>query len=136
MPVTLIKVPYSHLNSRQRESHNYQKVSAALADFGYATIRLHDDWSGADFIAQHQSGSFLKIQLKSRPVLATKYIAKDLYIAFPSTGAWYLYEHDVLLSHLRGLGQVVSTQSWTVHGSYSWPGSISTLLSTGLLQRL
>ena len=136
MPLALAKMPYGLLNSRQRESHNYQKVSAALADYGYATIRLHDDWAGADFIAQHQSGSFLKIQLKSRPVLDKKYMGKDIVIAFPSSGIWYLFEHDAMLAHLQGAGHVVGTQSWAVHGSYSWPGSFGVLQASGLLHPL
>jgi len=27
------------------------KVAAALADYGYNSMRLNDDWQGADFIA-------------------------------------------------------------------------------------
>jgi hypothetical protein len=61
------RVPYSSLNSKQQEGHNFQKVSAVLADYGFVTIRLSSDWHGADFIAQHVDGTtFLKIQLKGR----------------------------------------------------------------------
>lgn len=50
------RVPYAELNCRQQESYNFQKVSAVLADFGFTTIRLSDDWRGADFMTQHVDG--------------------------------------------------------------------------------
>lgn len=58
------RIDIGKLNSRQLEAHRFQKVSAVLADFGYQTIRLSDDWNGADFIAQHIDGSFLMVQPK------------------------------------------------------------------------
>lgn len=41
-----------------------------MADYGFMTIRLSDDWQGADFIAQHVDGVlFLRVQLKGRLTL-------------------------------------------------------------------
>jgi len=61
------RVAYSDLNSRQKENYNFQKVAARLADYGFNSIRLTDDWQGADFIAVHIDGeTFLKVQLKGR----------------------------------------------------------------------
>ena len=97
-------VAYATLNSRQRENHNFQKVSAALADYGYVTLRLSDDWQGADFIAQHIDGqTFLRVQLKSRMGVARK------------------YRHRGLLEYLlaeRGIGHTVS---WAANGEYTQP---------------
>ena len=60
-------VPYADLNSRQKENHNFQKVAARLADYGYNCLRLTDDWQGADFMACHVDGeTILKVQLKGR----------------------------------------------------------------------
>ena len=60
------RISYSDLKSKQQENYNYHKVSSQLADFGFSTIRLTDDWQGADFIAQHIDGStFLKVQIKT-----------------------------------------------------------------------
>jgi hypothetical protein len=137
MPLVLSKVPYRKLNSRQREAHNFQKLSAALADYGYSTIRLQDDWQGADLIAQHHGGiDFLKIQLKSRLVLDKRYVGKDIYVAFPDKGAWYIYEHDALLAALTATGKITGTASWKTHGSYSWPGLPRSVLKTGLVRNL
>ena len=73
------RVPYEKLNSRQRENYNFQKVSAVLADYGFSTIRLSNDWQGADFIAQHLDGiRFLKVQLKARLTFDRKYMGRDL----------------------------------------------------------
>lgn len=55
----LKKIEYRKLNARQKENFNFQKVSAILADYGFVTPRLPDDWQGADFIAQHVGGYML-----------------------------------------------------------------------------
>ena len=47
--------------TKQIEQLNFQKVSAILADYGFQTIRLSNDWKGADFIAQHIGGIFLLV---------------------------------------------------------------------------
>ena len=59
MSMKLVKIRYQDLNSRQQESFNYQKISGVLADYGFVTIRLSDDWKGADFLAQHIHGETL-----------------------------------------------------------------------------
>jgi len=113
-------VAYTALNSRQRENHNFQKVSAVLADYGYLTLRLSDDWQGTDFIAQHIDGqTFLRVQLKSRMGVARKYRHRGLWLCFPHGGHWYLCPHDGLLEYLlaaRGIGQ---TTSWAGKGEYT-----------------
>ena len=74
MSLDLSRVRYADLNARQKENYNFQKVSAVLADFGFSTLRLTDDWQGADFIAQHVDGeTFLKVQLKGRLTFGKKY---------------------------------------------------------------
>ncbi|MCZ4318592.1 hypothetical protein O4H26_06285 [Aequorivita viscosa] len=97
------KIKYSKLNHRQKETYNFQKVSAILADLGYATIKLNDDYNGADFIAQHIQGDiYLKVQLKGRLTFDKKYLGKNIYVCFPYSKAektvWYLYNHDLLLN--------------------------------------
>ncbi len=61
------------LNARQKENYNFQKISAVLADYGFVTLRLSDDWNGADFIALHKSGESLRVQLKARLSFSRKY---------------------------------------------------------------
>ena len=97
--VTFQRVKYADINSRQKEIFNFQKVSALLADFGFATYRLTDDWNGADFLAVHFDGSaFLRVQLKGRLTFEKKYQDKDLWVCFRHGGLVYLYPHDVLLA--------------------------------------
>ncbi len=65
------KIDYQKLNTRQQETYNFQKVSAVLAEYGFATIKLNDDWANADFIAQHiDAETYLKVQLKGRLTFA------------------------------------------------------------------
>ena len=74
------RIKYEKRNGKARENYNYLKVSAVLAEYGFNTLRLSDDWEGADFIAQHVSGEYLKVQLKSRLGFARKYNNGDLYL--------------------------------------------------------
>jgi hypothetical protein len=122
MSLDLKRVVYENLNSRQQEGFNFQKVSAVLADFGFVTIRLTSDWSGADFIAQHLDGvSFLKVQLKGRLTFSKKYRRKDLYICFRDNEQWYLYPHDEVLDQVLRDGKFTGTSSWDQKGGYDFP---------------
>ena len=118
----LQRVAYAELNSRQQERFNFQKVSALLADYGFATLKLDDDWQGADFIAVHRYGEHLKVQLKSRLTFDEKYRGKNIYIAFPNGGNWYLVNHDeLLLTFLdRFKDSFGKSSSWLDKSGYSW----------------
>jgi len=62
----LQKIDPRKLNARQKENYYFQKISGLLADYGFTTIRLSDDWNGADFLAQHVDGiTLLRVQQKS-----------------------------------------------------------------------
>lgn len=121
MPLQLKRIVYKKLKSRQKENYNFQKVSAVFADFGFATIRLSDDWCGADFIAQHIDGvTFYKVQLKGRLTFSKKYQHRNIYICFPSGGQWFLYPHDELLRRVRKRRSFFGTISWSERGGYSF----------------
>lgn len=63
--MNLKKIIYTELNSKQKENYNFHKVASALADYGYNSMRLNDDWQGADFIAvkgDEVDASFCNIQ--------------------------------------------------------------------------
>ncbi len=123
MSLNLRRVEYRDLNARQKENFNFQKVSAVLADYGFVTLRLNDDWQGADFIAQHiDCKTFLKVQLKGRLAFYKKYAGKDIYIAFLHGGDLYLYPHDELLERVLAETRIGSTSSWLDKGGYSFPG--------------
>jgi len=93
-----------------------------LADYGFVTLRLSDDWQGADFIAQHVDGStFLRVQLKSRLTFDKKYRGKDLCVAFNDGETWYLYPHDELLERILKKTGIGKTLSWSERGGYSFP---------------
>jgi hypothetical protein len=115
----LKKIEYATLNGRQKENYNFQKISAVLADYGFVTIRLSDDWNGADFLALHKDGATLKVQLKPRLTFGTKYKGKELWVCFPSRGDWYLYPHDVLLKIVLAETSVGTSESWLIKGVYS-----------------
>ena len=119
------KVEYRSLNARQKEHYNFQKVSGILADYGFSTIRLSDDWAGADFIAQHCSGTqVLRVQLKARLTFAKKYQGKDLWMCFRDrNGDVYLFPHDLIVAKFLQSGRVMhGSSSWDSLGGYSRGG--------------
>lgn len=121
-------ITYAELNSPQKESYNFHKIAARLADYGFNCIPLNDDWLGADFLASHINGkTFLKVQQKARFTLDRKYEGKDLHIAFRHGEDVFLYPHDLVMGLMVAWGRAnkkfVNTASWS-KGAYSW-GSLS-----------
>lgn len=116
----LQKVDYHTLSSKQKENYNFQKVAAALADYGFICMWLNDDWQGADFIALHVDGlTHLRVQLKGAGItLNTKYVGKDIYIAFRHDEDYYLYSHDSVLAELKP--RFAHTNSWIDNGEQFW----------------
>lgn len=101
----LSKISYGQLNAKQQEAFNFQKLSGVLADYGLYTIRLSDDWQGADFIAQHcVTNEFIAVQLKGRFGLWKKYQNKKLWLAFRDGETWYLYNHDEMVTAMQNAG--------------------------------
>ncbi len=93
MPLTWTRIDYDELNSRQKETCSFHRLAAMLAEYGYSSIRLTDDWQGADCIAQHIDGV-----------------------------DWYLYPHDQLLKRVLEVTNIGETTSWKERGGYSFHG--------------
>jgi hypothetical protein len=111
---------YETLKPRQKEVFLFQKLAATLADYGFNCIKLSDDWQGADFLAYHLDGATtLKIQLKSRITIQKKYLDKDIWIAFPHKGFWYLLKHDTLVSKAKKHTKWLQQDSWKKLNGFS-----------------
>ena len=113
----LNRVNYNELNAKQKENYNFHKVAAALAEYGYNSMRLNDDWQGADFIAV-KGDEMLKIQLKGRFTVDEKYRGKDIYITFIEDDKIKMYKHDEAVNLLPE--KTKNTESWAKRGGYSW----------------
>ena len=62
------------------ENFNYHNVASALADFGYDSMRLNNDWQGADFIAvkgEKAQGNKLSSKKVHKLLLVEKEIEQD-----------------------------------------------------------
>ena len=120
---TFTKVSYGKLTAKQQENYNFHFAAAVLAQYGYNSIRLTDDWNGADFIAVNNDGHYLKVQLKGRLYISKRYAGKDLWIAFVdhANNAIYLYPHDAMMDTLLQNTNVAQTESWSgEQGAYGW----------------
>ncbi len=120
--IVFSKINCDNLKAKQQENYNFQKVSSILADYGFVTMRLNDDWQGADFIAQHVSGTFLKVQLKGRLEVNKKYIGKEIWMCFPADD-WkgcYLFSHDEVMNWLLSNTNIGNTPGWKTKGIYNW----------------
>jgi hypothetical protein len=113
----LEKIDYNALNAKAQEMYNFQKASAKLAEYGFATMWLNNDWQGADFIAVHADGiTDIKVQLKGRLSFNKRYIGKNIYICFIHNEDIYLYPHDSILKQLE---HRISDRIWIEKGTYS-----------------
>ncbi|MCU1253676.1 MAG: hypothetical protein JWQ49_6705 [Edaphobacter sp.] len=94
-------------------------VSLALEQDFNAFLPVYDD--GVDFILYRESDNELrKVQLKSRWTIDKKYIGRNIWVAFPIAGDWYLMPHDEMFAAGEADG-VTLTSSWIDNGAYSRP---------------
>ena len=120
---SLKRVEYGKLKGKHQENYNFAKASALFANLGFSTIRLTDDWHGADFIAHNPDGQTLFVQLKGRFTVDKKYMGKEIYVCFPWTQRngqrmWCLYPHDELLAFLRESGGI-GVEAWNNNAAQS-----------------
>ena len=59
------------------------------------------------------------MQLKGRWTIDRKYVGRDIWIAFPISGEWYLIRHDDMVSTAEAQG-FTRTSSWTESGTYNF----------------
>ena len=59
--IDLKKINYADLNCKEKENYNFHKV-ASLAEYGFDSMRLNDDWQEANFISV-KGDQMIKIQL-------------------------------------------------------------------------
>jgi len=117
--MNFIKIEYSKLNAKQKENYNFHKVASKLVEYGYNSIRLSDDWEGADFICISSEGEeMIKVQLKGRFTIDHKYLDKGIYIAFIEDEIVKIYFHDQAVN--IATENVIKSVSWKDTGLYHW----------------
>ena len=130
--MNLQKINYNALSAKQQEIYNFQQCAALLANYGFNCIKLADDWKGADFLAYHNDGdTTLKVQLKGRVDIQQKYRGKNLHMAFPAGGFWYLIEHDELVRIIEetwACSPRVKKKTLEERGGYSTPNPSKALI--------
>ena len=130
-------VPYEELNARQKELKNFHQAAAILAEYGFNSMKLSDDWRGADFLAVHRDGEqMLRVQLKGRLTIDNKYAGKELFMMFPINNDWYLIKHDELKEKVRSTTNWLSTQVWLETENYHSKAPSKALLATLKSHRL
>jgi hypothetical protein len=92
-------------------------VSLALEQGFNAFLPVYD--GGIDFILYREGdGALRKVQQKSRWTIGQKYVGRDIWIAFPFAGDWYLIPHDIMVASAEA---ATRTTSWTEGLEYSRP---------------
>lgn len=110
----------SRYRTQVREVINRNAVISLALDQGFnAFLPVYD--GGVDFILYRESDSMLrKVQLKGRWIIDRKYLGRDIWMAFPMAGEWYLMPHDEMVAQAEIEG-VTKTASWIEGGAYSKP---------------
>ncbi|WP_242121251.1 hypothetical protein [Sphingomonas lacusdianchii] len=89
-------------------------VTAALNQGYNAFLPVYDN--GIDLILHNEAtGDTKLVQLKGRWTIDKKYLGRNIWIAFPDRGDWYVVPHDLMVE--QGVKHT-ETQSW-VRGTYS-----------------
>lgn len=126
------KVEYKDLGSKEQESYNAAKLMTLMAEYGYLeACKVNGDKWGADLLFYRSSDSDVKkVQLKGRATFAKHYIGKNIHIAFPHKGGWYVYPHDEAIGDCEGKSTWIGTESWdSPTGGYSWGNPPKWMLS-------
>ena len=107
-------VEYASLDARQQERVNFAHVASRLAGYGFACYWIDADWNGTDFLAHHMpSGRTLNVQLKGRITIDRKYRKRDIWMAFPNAGHWFVVPHDELVeAWLEVNPKLLEAESW------------------------
>lgn len=93
-------------------------VSIALAQGYVAFLPVYDP--GIDLILYSEAtGDLKKVQLKGRWTIDKKYIGRDIWIAFPDRGIWYVASHDDVLLPFSEQRGYLNSASWE-RGTYSY----------------
>lgn len=102
--------------SRQEVIHR-NVLSTRLLQLGYNVfLPVYDE--GIDLIAHRESDDDVRlIQQKSRWGIFRKYIGRNIWLAFPDGGDWYLVPHDAMLDWPEVAG-FLATPSWCDGGKY------------------
>jgi hypothetical protein len=110
----------SRFHSQVREVINRNIfISLALEQGFNVFLPVYDD--GVDFILHHeQRNDTRKVQLKGRWTIDRKYLGRDIWIAFPVGGDWYLIPHQEMVRSAEADG-VTETKAWKDGGLYSRP---------------
>lgn len=110
----------SRYRSQVREVINRNIVVSLVLDMGFNVfLPVYD--GGVDFILYRERDAALrKVQLKSRWTIDRKYVGRDIWVAFPIVGEWYLMPHDEMVA-LGDAEGITKTASWTEGGAYSKP---------------
>jgi hypothetical protein len=89
-------------------------VTVALNQGYNAFLPVYDN--GIDLILHNEAtGDTKLVQLKGRWTIDKKYLGRNIWIAFPDRGEWYVAPHDEMVTHGK---KHTETQSWA-KGTYS-----------------
>jgi hypothetical protein len=126
----LNRLPYTALakQGRAQENYNFHKVASILAEYGFTSMRLTNDWKAADFLAVHLNGEVLKVQLKGRLEFRKLYMGQDIYMCFRRGNAAYLFPHDLLFEQATRLLTFHKTSIWHSSEAYNWSSTPVSML--------
>lgn len=110
----------TRFRAQVREVINRNIVVSLAMEKGFnAYLPVYD--GGVDFILYREEDALtLKVQLKGRWVIDRKYVGRDIWVAFPNAGEWYLVPHDTMVEQAEAAG-FTKTSSWIDGGAYSCP---------------
>lgn len=114
------RIDLSQMSPSEVRKYNYNKVTAALSDYGFSTELLPEGQFVWDFVAtQEHTGKKIKVLIRPQMTLEKKFLGKDIYICFLEGSNWYIYPHDQHYEHVRITSNLMDTSSWKKEGTFT-----------------
>ncbi len=106
--------------SRNENVARINEFSRLAAQAGF-TIQVASTDSGVELLLAHAGDTApRRVQLKGRWTIDRRNLDRDVWVAFPDAGKWYLIPHSVMVSFAKREG-VTETASWIENGLYHRP---------------
>lgn len=99
-----MKTEYMKFDDRSKEAFNTAQLGAVLARGQEYLLPLRFDSNGADVLAYNPGTNATRaIQIKARATIDSKYLGKNIWIAFPhwinnDRQYWYVVPHDTFVA--------------------------------------
>lgn len=106
--------------------HNANPPKKLIARLRPFALAIEPSSYGTDILKVHPKDRV--IIRKTRVTIDKRYVGRNVWMAFPAAGNWYLVPHDKLVEIVREVTPWMDSPSWRERGNYHSPNPSRALL--------